>query len=427
MAKRVRDALLDSRAAREKLPVQGKPYYRSLGPGLHIGYRKGKSVGSWVARMYLGDQTYKVEKLAHADDKLDANGTNILDFWQAQDKARELHRQRSTGAVTAAGPFTVRRAVEDYLLWMEGNRKSAQDARYKADALILPELGELDVAKLTAPVIREWQRKVAETPARVRTRKGEDQNFKALSPSDPDAVRRRRATANRVLTILKAALNHAWREGKVASDGAWRRVMPFKGVDVARVRYLTVAEAQRLVNACPPAFRSLVQSALQTGARYSELGRLRVEDFNRDAGRLTIRVSKTGRPRHVVLTEEGIELFTQLVTGKQRDELILTSATGNAWGTGHQKEPIKTACTAARIEPAISFHILRHTWASLAVMNGVVPMVVAKNLGHTDTRMVEKHYGHLSPSYVADAIRAGAPRFGTMPETNVAVLDEART
>ena len=45
-------------------------------------------------------------------------------------------------------------------------------------------------------------------------------------------------------------------------------------------------------------------------------------------------------------------------------------------------------------------------------MNGAPLMVVAKNLGHTDTRMVEKHYGHLAPSFVADAIRAAAPRFG---------------
>ena len=45
-------------------------------------------------------------------------------------------------------------------------------------------------------------------------------------------------------------------------------------------------------------------------------------------------------------------------------------------------------------------------------MAGVPLMVVSRNLGHADTRMVEKHYGHLAPSYVADAIRAGAPRFG---------------
>jgi hypothetical protein len=45
-------------------------------------------------------------------------------------------------------------------------------------------------------------------------------------------------------------------------------------------------------------------------------------------------------------------------------------------------------------------------------MAGAPLFVVAKNLGHTDTRMVEKHYGHLSQSYIADAIRAAAPRFG---------------
>ena len=43
-------------------------------------------------------------------------------------------------------------------------------------------------------------------------------------------------------------------------------------------------------------------------------------------------------------------------------------------------------------------------------MNGVPLLVVAKNLGHADTRMVERHYGHLAPSYIADAIRAGAPK-----------------
>ena len=65
---------------------------------------------------------------------------------------------------------------------------------------------------------------------------------------------------------------------------------------------------------------------------------------------------------------------------------------------------------------------LRHTWASHAVMNGVPLLVVAKNLGHADTRMVEKHYGHLAPSYIADAIRAGAPRFGMVESSGLRVL-----
>jgi len=76
----------------------------------------------------------------------------------------------------------------------------------------------------------------------------------------------------------------------------------------------------------------------------------------------------------------------------------------------------------ARITPPISFHALRHTWASLAVMAGVPLLVVAKNLGHVDTSMVEKHYGHLAPSYIDDAIRKGAPKFGFKPDKTLATL-----
>ena len=79
-------------------------------------------------------------------------------------------------------------------------------------------------------------------------------------------------------------------------------------------------------------------------------------------------------------------------------------------------------CERARIKPAISFHILRHTWASHAVMNSVPLMVVGKNLGHADTRMVEKHYGHLAPSFIADAIRTGAPRYRVKDDKRVASL-----
>ena len=70
------------------------------------------------------------------------------------------------------------------------------------------------------------------------------------------------------------------------------------------------------------------------------------------------------------------------------------------------------ACTGARIDSAASFHYLRHTCASLTVMDGAPLLVVARNLGHIDTRMVEKHYGHLRSDLCADAIRAAAPRFG---------------
>jgi len=48
-------------------------------------------------------------------------------------------------------------------------------------------------------------------------------------------------------------------------------------------------------------------------------------------------------------------------------------------------------------------------------MAGMPLMVVARNLGHASTKMVEAHYGHLAPSYVRDAVRRSAPRFGFKP------------
>ena len=45
-------------------------------------------------------------------------------------------------------------------------------------------------------------------------------------------------------------------------------------------------------------------------------------------------------------------------------------------------------------------------------MAGVPLLVVARNLGHVDTRMVEKHYGHLTQSFITEAIHASAPRYG---------------
>jgi integrase len=114
------------------------------------------------------------------------------------------------------------------------------------------------------------------------------------------------------LGLLKAALNLAWKEKKVESNDAWLRVDLFRGVDIPRARYLSVTEAQRLINAAQGDFRVLVQAALQTGARYQELARLKVGDFNADTGTLHIRKTKTNKDRHIVLSEEGRAYFGDL-------------------------------------------------------------------------------------------------------------------
>jgi integrase len=246
-------------------------------------------------------------------------------------------------------------------------------------------------------------------------------NTRPLNADDPEAVRRRRSSANRVLTILKAALNHALHNGHVGSDDEWQQVKPYRGADAARVRYLSDGEARRLVNACPD-FRALVTAALLTGCRYGELTRLRARDYNPDAGTLQIVTSKSAKPRHVVLTDEGKHFFRRAVAGRSASEIILTRDDGRAWGRSEQHRRIADACTVAKVA-SCTVHELRHTYASRLVMKGVPLAVVAAQLGHKDTRMVEKHYGHLAPNYVADTVRAAFGPLGIFEGDSVVPLN----
>jgi integrase len=421
MARTVRDSNLETRAARSRLKPRGKPYYKTLDEGLHIGYRKGQGAGKWVARFYTGQQTYEVETIAIADDSLDANGVDVLSFAQAQTMARARRDDRSRTAAGITGPYTVDCAIADYLTFLEEHRKTAEDCRYRYEAFIKRPLGKIEVAALTTKQIRSWHSDIAKSPVRLRTRKGEDQQFAELAKDD-EAMRRRKVSANRTLITLKAALNMAWKEGKAKSDAEWRRAKPFKGVDAARVRYLTIAEAKRLVNACDPDFRQLVQAALQTGARYGELTRLKVSDFDPDNGTVAIRVSKSGKSRHVVLTDEGQVFFKQICVGRSGNEIMFQKANGRPWATAHQQRPMRLAVERAKISPPIAFHGLRHSWASLSIMSGMPLLIAAKTLGHRDTTMVQRHYGHLSDTHVADAVRASAPKFGFKPDKKVAAL-----
>ena len=84
-----------------------------------------------------------------------------------------------------------------------------------------------------------------------------------------------------------------------------------------------------------------------------------------------------------------------------------------------QQRPLEAASARAKVEPAATFHILRHTYASSLAMRGVPMGVIAAQLGHADTRMTERHYAHLAPNYVADMIRAALPILGGGERTNV--------
>jgi integrase len=237
-----------------------------------------------------------------------------------------------------------------------------------------------------------------------------------------EQFRRRKERVNRVLNNVLACLNLALENEKVSSDAAWAKLKRFKGTEQARVRWLELGECTRLTNACAAEFRRIVQGGLLTGARWSELRRLRAKDYDASAGTVLIARTKRKKARHIYLTDEGKGAFEQWTTGLGRDASVFTDVSGEQWGTHDQHRPMLNARKVAGLDADVTFHILRHTYASILVKAGVHLSIVAQSLGHADTRMVEKHYGHLAPSHVAQAIRANLPNFGVETTSNVVKL-----
>jgi integrase len=303
---------------------------------------------------------------------------------------------------TAPDKFTVADAVAFYLdthYAKEG--RAPQKTASLFNTHVLPTLGARPVAALETAELEGWLQELATAPRRVR-------GGTAITPPGPDAVRARKATANRILAQLKAALNVAYQAGKVASDDAWRRVKPFKRADAPKIRYLSIAECRRLLDACNAEFQPLVRAALFTGCRYGELVALKTSDFDAASGTLYIANPKGGRPRHVPLTAEGRDWFGVWAAAKTGGEPIFTRTGGTAWKASNQQYPLDLACKAAGIPP-IRFHDLRHTYASTLATAGVPLQVIAAALGHASTRMTERHYAHLAPNAVAAAIQTHLP------------------
>ncbi len=231
---------------------------------------------------------------------------------------------------------------------------------------------------------------------------------------DPESIRKRQASVNRYLTSLRACLNWSYRKGKIANRSVWDKIEPYKNISANRDRYLSVQQCLALIDACEPDFKLIVQSLLHTGCRYGEICELKVGNFNPDNERLFLETTKNGKPRHVRLTDEGTAFFKEQCKGRNPAEPMFThmdgECKGKPWGPGHQEQRMRKACKKAGIVPRISIHGLRHTYASLLVLNNVSLQAVSELLGHSSTRMTQR-YAHLSSDHLTEQLKANLPSF----------------
>jgi integrase len=423
---------IHTRTGRAALPElseeRSEPYWRNIARGLALGYYKGARGGTWIGRHFSVETGRRKTTLGLADDVSEPDGVRVLSFDQAQAAAHAWYqrlRQEDTGEVIP-GRYTVADAMADYIKDKQTEKRRTTDQKRDdrsqtiSDAFIIPTLGRIELVKLTHGKVKAWRDSLANAAPRKRTKEGAEQAYRTFDANDPDALRKRQASANRILTVLKAALNHAHTERRVASKAAWEAVKPFRNVDVPKVRFLSAKELKSFVPKCESDFRHLVQGALLTGARYGELTALHVEHFDAKHGTIFVAKSKNGEARHVHLNDEGVALFTRLIDGRAASEYVFVKANGNAWRKSEQKRPMDEACNAAKVK-GVTFHVLRHSYASHALMNRMPLDVLQKQLGHKDLRITMRHYAHLCSEYKQEQVRAHAPTFGfaAMPRPTI--------
>lgn len=420
MPRSVRDQALDTATARLRLTPRRDPYWRLISSGRHLGYRRPqKGAGRWVARYYDGSR-YVEATLATADDHQPPNEETILDLRQAQAAAGQWFEEqeaRLLGPAPTAAPATIDECLDSYLGWLSINGKSLESATYIANAYIRTRFGPREVRTLTSLELRTWMQDLVQGRAERRD-SGRPRSLARFSTRGIEP-----ATANRVWTVFRAALNLAFRDGKVPNDTEWRKVRPFRQADKPKVRWIDRSEAKRLLDHCPPDLRILVAAALYTGCRYGELASMQVDAYH--DGSIHVGTSKSGRSRTVYLNEEGRAFFDQLTAGRNPSDPMFRHTDGSAWRKSHQLRPIRQASLAAGIDPPISFHILRHTYASLYLMSHGDLAGLSKQLGHADTRMTIRHYGHLADRWRREEAERHAPSLGIQPGAVLSVADHA--
>jgi integrase len=271
------------------------------------------------------------------------------------------------------------------------NPRTAHDTRGRLNLHFLGKFGDELVTSLTKVRLEGWL------------------NSLVFKGSDREAVRRSKDTANRVLSMVKALLNHALRDPSngISDDHAWRLVRPFHGVAVPRVVHFSVEEARTLIETAPDKdFAELLTAGFLTGARYGELIACSVRDFDPIAKALRVD-GKTG-PRVIVLQPEAVTFLKRISKGRVADEPLLRRSDGTRWNRSHQQRRMAAALECAGLDKEGTFYALRHSYISRAI-EGQVPLnIIADNCG-TSIRMIETTYAKVLAGKRREFIERGAP------------------
>jgi len=245
-------------------------------------------------------------------------------------------------------------------------------------------------------------------------------SLRDISPLDLERLKKDMRDAEKAEATVKHALCLARQAfNKAVAWGLWTgnnpcRAVKFPSPNNARQRFLSHKEADSLIKALQersPQIGRAARLSLYSGMRMSELFALRWSDVDLRNGVITVLDSKNNQSRPVFITDRIREILDELPPGKP-DELLFKTKQGKPviWMSKTFKGVVDDLGLNKGItdpRQKLSFHSLRHTFASWAVIEGTPLYVVGKALGHK-TAVMTQRYAHLSPESQRAAFEAVA-------------------
>jgi|TARA_A100001518_G_C1225622_1_gene73886 integrase len=316
-------------------------------------------------------------------------GYGDVTFDQARKEAQRLRSQVVLGGDPAAKKAE-KRAVVDYaelaaqhLAYASTYQKTPANTESIIRLHLLPRWGKVALDKITQADVAQW--------LAAKAREG-------LAPATVEKIR---VTFNRSFELAIR-----WNMPGVIKNPV--KGIPRKPINNARERYLSAAEAKRLMKAVEesqnPQLKHIVGLLLLTGARVSELLHAKWKHIDKTKRQWTIRTSKNGRSRHVPLSTPALGILETVPRFEGCPYVVPNPDTLKPYVT--LKHAWQTARRVARL-PDLRIHDLRHSFCSFAVSAGIDLYTVGRIVGHADHKSTMR-YSHLANDTLLAAVEAGA-------------------
>ena len=216
---------------------------------------------------------------------------------------------------------------------------------------------------------------------------------------------RQPATVNRYFEWLRKVLNVAVRDKKIQANPVCR--LKLARESRGKTRFLSPEEEATVTNALGPVYAPWARLAILTGMRQAEQFSLKWAQVDLGRGLVTLPKTKAGDVQYVRLNDEARQILQDLTIGNrsiwvfpsetQETHLDPRNFYGRVWIPAVQRAGIEW----------VTWHDLRHTFASRLAMAGHNDGTIAALLRHSSTALV-KRYAHLSPSHLNAAVESVA-------------------